>query len=299
LSPHSAPLRGWVGGLKINSVEKIIDKEKLGLMEEAYNLMERRSNFAFIGEQIRLTKEPVSPPSEYSHLIEVKLAKEGGVFSYYEGKPYPRKGFPMAETVEKIDNIKKVIWTVLSVFLRSKIIVAISFIFFRKNLFNSYWELLKQADRSLTYHILAPHWYSKSVREVYRALSAIKEEPILIQLVCMFLEFDDSYRYRFQDIVGELNKENLLKNPFKEITRLVALLKDREGTPEGDQRMKKMWGDFEILLFILFFSRTVRGKIIGFFSELNPENIKMDDGDMYYVNLKKGGYNWGRNGVIK
>lgn len=269
---------------------KQITDEQFKEYDYALSLAQSRGNIDFILSKIRsLQQNNSSEVTDLWHLTDVKLPAGGGILSYYEGHPYPKKGFPIAETVEKIGNIKKTLWIIASSFSQNKFILVVSVLFFRKNLWDMIWSFLKQSDIALAYHLLLPERYCSCVQEVYRAFDP--EDSLVRNLVSMILEFDDAYRYRFQDVVGELNKDNLALNPFKEISRLLLLLAERE--TYYDHRLKKMWEKAEKLLFILFFSRYIREKVIIFFSRLNPENIKLDEGDRYYANLKKDGYNWG------
>ena len=271
-----------------------VTEEKLEEYESALIDTESRQNVNLILDHIRESQEPDLTPSTenvLSHLTGVKLPKEGGILSYFAEHIYPRKGFPTDDVVEKVDTIKKTILGLIYTLSKSKVILAIAVLFFRKDLMIAYNELLLGLCNVIGTKSLKANRHCISVREVYNAFDL--EDGRLRVITTAILEFDDAYRFRFQDVVGELDKKSFEKNPFAELSRLLELLSERE----QDERVRGTWKKLQSVLFILFFSRFIREKVITFFSRLNPENVKMDEGDRYYANLKKDGYRWG--GVIK
>lgn len=256
----------------------------------AVELVEAQKNIDTIISTIRVKETPHSfdmdrPEVKKPLGIEVMLPKTGGILTQVEGKKYPSKGFPYSESVQKVDDVKKTAIALASGFsdFRGKWILAIFVLLFRGRIKKSAQKIISHLYRTVEPHCLKPFFYCKAVREVYQAFD--KADYEVRDIVCMVLEFDDCYRYRFQDVFGELDKAKFKKNPIKEISRILKLLESRE----SDKRLKEMWKMLDKLLFISFFVKEIREKIIDVMFRLNPKNIKMDEADKYHAKFK-GGY---------
>lgn len=276
---------------------KTITDEQFEKYEYALGVTESRENINYILEKIlQLPEQDYSLTKDKSDIWsmnEVKLPKEGGILTYYDEHPYPKKGFPFEKIVDKIDVVKKTIVAVVYSLSKSKIILGITLIFFRKDLISAYNQLLvKLSDLIGQYCVLLPNRYCKSVQAISRAFEPTDEYLRII--TTSILEFDDAYRYRFQDIIGEMDKQNFDKNPYTELSRLLDLVAFRE----SDNRLKETWSRAKKLLFVVSFSKELREKIITFFSKLDIENVKMEQDDLYFAKLKIGGYKWGEHKAL-
>lgn len=105
------------------------------------------------------------------------------------------------------------------------------------------------------------------------------------QLVMMILEFDNAYRYRLQDIIGETNKE-LLKNPRKEIVRLLAIYNSREFTKGAPDKINKLKLLRQFLLL-----PNIKRSFLKTLESIDLEKIKFDDNDRFHVSYWVG-YNF-------
>ena len=220
-----------------------------------------------------------------NYVKEIFLPKEGGIITYFSDAPHPKKGFLFTDTVTKIDDIKKVLKSFLQGFsnTRGKIFLFLIAVFFRKSLEYAFWKLVWNLADTLEWHALKPERYCKAVREVHNAI----EDESLRLVVCMLLEFDDAYRFRFQDAFGEMDKPRFAANPLHEVDRVFELLQKREIDP----RLQQHWKAVRRLLFFLFWFKKPRQIIIDFCSRIEPANIAMDEADRYFATAK-GEYTW-------
>ena len=243
--------------------------------------------FAFILANIRAKKNPDNiVPNDKAHwkaFKEVVLPKEGGIYTHYWDDKYPQKGFPFNETVEKVNDIKKMVMALLYGFdkFKGKWLIGIFYLLFRKRILISFTSVLIQMDRMLAFHRLNPIRYCPSVREVYQAIPANGNYSRLKNVVCMILEFDDAYRYRFQYTLGQINKDDFKKNPYAELSR--ALVKMQES--EIDERLRKMWKMLEKFLWLSFFFKVFRQGIINIIGQMDLEKVKLDEADRYYAKM--------------
>jgi hypothetical protein len=101
-------------------------------------------------------------------------------------------------------------------------------------------------------------------------------------IIATFIENDNAYRFRYQDVVSETTKDTLLKNPYKEWKRLLDLFIEREMRGKDS----KITGYFKNILRILrILSLTPKFKRIykAAINNANLDNIKFDEDDKYWV----------------
>ncbi len=240
----------------------------------------------FILKNIRILENAttVHPNSRarIDRIVEVKLSKDGGIYSYFENQPYPAKGFPYYDTVHRIDAIKKVFLGLLYGFhtFHGKTLLALFFLIFRTRITQSLHKLTEGMWVTLKPHRLKPLYYCNAVKELYQAFD--EKDEMIRDLICMTLEFDDAYRFRFQYALGELDKEKFAKNQYKELDRVAGLLEARE-------KEKKLIGYWKLLrkfLFFGFFFKKFRIGIVKVLARVDPARIKMDEGDEYYAKTR-------------
>ena len=106
----------------------------------------------------------------------------------------------------------------------------------------------------------------------------------LIFCFAMFLQFSTSYRARFQDIFGMLNKDNFIKSPIKELWRLRKIVLKREHAIKNR---------LNLLFWMIILGVILKRKIIKeFISELDIERVKLDEADFYFC-LRRSSYDFG------
>lgn len=225
-------------------------------------------------------------------LLKVDFPNVGGVYSWMAGNIYPYEGFPLGELVERIDLLKKISRSLLSGIFhtfknksRFRLIFLLPILFFLPDLFR---VAVYTYQRILERFKLKPLRYSRTARELIRAFSkdyakeTEKEKDLRLKIgdcVCMLLEFDNAYRFRFQDIIPELDKEALKKNTIKEILRLLDLMSSRETT----QTIKDTWTLIRLAIkWYLRFDKKVQSIIRNVFLELDLKRLNLSQGDRYF-----------------
>ncbi len=129
------------------------------------------------------------------------------------------------------------------------------------------------------------NFYGQPVRELYRVL-----DGKLRDIICAVLEYDTAYRYRFQDIVGELNKENFKKSPFKEIERLADIARGRECQEHDDKQvlgLLKLIKFVPVFIWYLRINRKLLKKIQEVVEKLDINEVKLSVEDTYWTNQYK------------
>lgn len=244
-------------------------------------------NQHLMGQVIREMKEipelPSEVPTDVHALTKVELPDTGGVLTYMEGYEYPYKGFPFHEFVDKIDTLKKLSRGILSSFyhsLKKRNKLQIALLAISPWLFN---DLLRGAiyafHRVITRFKIKEFRYSTAVREVYRVIGGSELKEHIRDILCMTLENDNAYRFRFQDIVPEIDKESLKRNCTKELMRILDLMQSRE----KKQDVKDTWTLVKTFLpMYLFVNPQVRKEIISIVTAMDMEKIELSVGDQFF-----------------
>src|SRR3990167_919928 len=248
-----------------------------------------------VAEMKEIPVLPSEEPKDVSPLQRVEFPKDGGVLTYMEGQEYPYKGFPLDTIVDKIDLFKKFTRNALSGFYHSLkhknrlwllTLIPAAWMFksvIRAVIYTFYRIMERTRIKSIR--------YSDSMRELYRAFSKENSE-LRLQLrdmICMILEFDNAYRFRFQDISAEIDKDRLQKKPVKELLRLFEIAQSRE----KDQYLKDTWTLFKLLIRIYFrLDKEMLFIVQDVLLDLDVEKTKLDEGDKSYC-IPRSDYNFG------
>lgn len=228
---------------------KQISQEELIAQQEAM-----LNNMNLMNQIVGMMKEiPILPseqPKDVSPLNRVEFPEKGGVLTYMDGHDQPYKGFPFYDFVDKIDVIKKVSRAMLSGLYHSlkgkpKIfyVAFIPLVFIAKNIFVAVVYVFAKLVKRV---LVKSNIYCDAVRELHRVFTQerYREDEktrelrlMLRDVVCMILEFDNAYRYRFQDILAEINQTKVKTHTVQELSRLLTLMSEREITED----IKNTW----------------------------------------------------------
>lgn len=256
-------------------------------------------------------------------LESVTTPPEGGTFMKYFGCSYLAKGFPANEVVEAMGLAKALISLLPREILARSIVLSsallILFLFAKKRFYyyaNVYIEMIY--ERTVRKLGMQVERYNQFAKELARSTElAIKREvpefekpltyvspaeastdkglrlPVLIAklsgFICFFLEHDNAYRFRVQDALGCLNKENVKKSIIGEVRRLFGILKSRENSQYG---IREKWERLEKLIVpFLYVSRTARRIARNTLLEIDIDKIKLDEDDWYFC-LRRRAYNF-------
>jgi len=226
------------------------------------------------------------PTIDRAKIIEkVEYPESGGIFVYFKGYTLPLRGITTPEALASVDIVKKVLLMWVKV-MGSKplryfvpfVLILPSFIF-KKIAQNWIKEFTALGHPLLKFYYRKPERNSEPVREIYRVgMKFAGEEFIyqeLVRMICLILETDFQYRFRLQDILSELNKENLNKNPAKELTRLTEILMKRDHA--------RGWREVGFFFKILLVLRPEVKRLVRQFSqEINLEKVKLSKEDLYF-----------------
>jgi hypothetical protein len=254
------------------------------------------------GLPYKILKDVDGPGAGNSAVVDYEeRPTEGGILIHLIGYKYPYDGLPDAESVERFRIVKKIFFYLLTT-IRKKALISLGLIyimprFITKHLFNSIADYFYMLNWWVMYYIvLKPDKYCRSVREIYRALTVVadreKEESmkkligIARDIVCMFIEQDSAYKFRFQDIMAEADVCKLRRGGLgmiREIQRLVAILKRRELFPTYAELK---WGNLQRLIVPMLMVTEIRHYAQAFFKEVDFNKLTPKENDLYFTSMR-------------
>ena len=207
---------------------------------------------------------------------------EGGTLCYMEGMSTPYKGQPDSHFVlYSLDATKRLLK--LSAKFASKHKFATLFLLPTwKTLLSHFNEV---AQVSLRRHNIVIDNYCVSARELVRVGSEVFKTEAVFEafvLIVSFYEFDWAYRLRSQFCLSLINKAAFNNNPYKELQRVWAEMKRREGDTSVYEKYI-IFGKFLWLAKIPFISKWLK----KFVNELNMSRIAFDEDDKIWASFNK------------
>lgn len=206
--------------------------------------------------------------------------KEGGIYIKYQGNLYPEAGIKYPSGGYAVALIKKILLILLTAATSFSINKTASHIA----------ELcLILMDR----HFMLKRFYipvTKGVRQLsYLTLYGIGINKwacsIISKTACHFVQFDDQYRGRVQDIFTMTTKERLMNSPRRELLNLHYLYKRREHADD-----QKLGSIFKILAYLMYWPKFKRS-FIRAVKLTDITLLQFKPGDIYHV-LVKGKYDF-------
>lgn len=236
---------------------------------------------------------------KWNFIIKEAVKMPQGVYLWYVGVPYPRRVYYdktndinfALRVLDALGMVKKFLFSLM--FLKDIVFPrTLNIKKYQAFLYHVYWQI----HWILAEFYIKKEEYSVPVREVgifvKRFLFYLGFNEDLAghyaDVVMMVLEFDNAYRYRLQDIVGETSKE-LLKNR-KEIIRLKEIYLKRELQQQdvldfgARGKIARVFAFFSYALWIPKFRRAFDFALEG----IDLEKIKLDINDRYHTSFWRG-----------
>jgi hypothetical protein len=241
-------------------------------------------------KEIPVLPSSIPPEDDRFVLTKVEMPNEGGVLTYMDKFLMPYEGFPYQDFVNSLDIVKKIIKGTLSGFYHSfrgwSFFKVIPMIVVARNLI---YVGTYTFGRLIERHRIKPFRYSTAIRELHRAFTFPSGKSVELRLmirdvICMLLEFDNAYRFRAQDLLVEIDKSKLKKNPIKELKRVADIAIGRE----REQQVKDTWKLIKMFCsYYLRFDRQLRSMIVEVLLELNYEQFKLKPADIQFCTPRK------------
>ena len=228
-----------------------------------------------IKNQTDIEKETGQP----AHIIEKVYLKDGALTTDIVGHEYPVRFYTPTNIVDLVDIYKKII----SLSIKNGL-GGITFLYLNRKAISEWMQHVSMEQRLL----LKDENWSQVVREIRRVLKGRIDDNFLDTL-SLILQTDMAYCYRAQDIFGELDKEEFLKNPTKEIKRLMEIFTERD---TGANNVRSAITKLLPFLWLLRFFPKIIKTLKEIVREIDLNEVKFDECDRYWVAINKS-YKWG------
>ena len=286
-------------------------KYTYGILEPPPVLFQTSNNKERISPRVK-GESNLSPSDLKAKIVERVEYSNNGIFAYYAGHLHPAKGFPYPDILYKLNAVKRTILSLMKVAVSFPAIVFIAPLLLSKRFIAKSIEYL---GIEYAYAYLEPIFFKeeflcKSAKAIkYALVKAVKKiiKPKywttafqLVEVIVAIIEFDNSYRFRFQDIAAEINKAFFAKNPSREIARLFKIAGDREKRTNQltyeEQDKPGMIRKYEMMVkfvkVLLFVKPDLKRIVQEFIKHLDLEMASLDVDDVYWC-LYRSDYNYG------
>jgi len=210
-----------------------------------------------------------------------------GQWVYFTELLYPRKGFPFPEVLFAVNIVKRFTNSILQSVIYPWLglswlgFIILPWFIKKRIIFNLLWRYSELVNLVLKPYSLKESYRMGVAKELDNwVTSFIKNlgfESSLGFAFSMFIEYDSAYTLRFQDIMSEVNKENLLKNPSKELGRLIEIFAERESRSHLKKKLSTIvWG-----LRILFYIPRIRKAFIKATANIDFSKLSLSEADRY------------------
>ncbi len=244
-------------------------------------------------------QEKLNRPNQTGEQFDrIEYPEEGGIYRHYFNRAYPAKGHPFKEAVDGIQMCKKLIvptarfmkrhWALAGFFMVMPGFIKDRYVM---SLMDTYLE--PAVDGGIRPYQLEDKRYCKAAREINRAgRVAIAKQPerwrryylMILEFAVALIEWDNAYRFRIQDVLGELDKDAFDRDPAGELGRLIQLESQRERAWYDDRDRAHMVG--AALRMAMRFNRHVERLARAFVREVELSKVRLDEADEYYCYMR-------------
>lgn len=252
---------------------------------------------AFEGEHV-IPAAILAKGTQFPYYDRTDYPKSGGIFVYYVGMPYPKKGFPYPEAVHANDVLKRISLTMIKPIMQKEMrfpVILTALLPWRykvKIIETGLNNFNRVAEWLLNGHYLKPDKYSSVCRSIKNIIQTFLMKLGISESVSEFfaktiqtiIEYDDAYRYRIEDIMTEASYSQLCKDPRSEVNRLRNILNKRERT----HAINTLDSVANFLSKALLHPKIKKAFIAAFYGLSDDEFISMrlDNADRYHVLLR-------------
>lgn len=213
----------------------------------------------------------------------LRVNYDRGIFAYYEGAEFPQKGVTDVEVMKAVNIVKAIVAGILSL---------------RPNLVSVLTAFNRIGNKVIEQYLLKDEYRTAGTLELGRVIydfvfSLTSNSVIALHFSRIFshlIEYDNAYRLRVLDLGTETSKEKLLKNPRKELKRLVKVMSEREIFLGEDvtRKFRAMVNILSLLLYIPKYRKAFKYAI----HMADWEKMTFDNTDKYWAYLRTD-YNFG------
>ncbi len=249
---------------------------------------------AFEGEHVVGTS--ILGQGQKFHIFErVDYPESGGIYVYYRGLPYPKKGFPYPEAIWMNDILKKNLRLIIDlVGQKAMVLPAIGLMLTPWKYKMAMLDNFIRGMASISQWLMSGHYLKEErlspiarelrhfISEFLREIGVSKEYAEMAGKVgSAIIDYDDAYRLRLEDICSEASQMGLIMRPRGELLRLASIVQDRE-TSHAKQTFKSISKAISVVMLLPKIRKAFKKAIYS----VDFEKMKLDEADRYHVLLR-------------
>ena len=213
------------------------------------------------------------------HITGIEVDKTGSVWTYISGHKEPVRCFADHDTVVTTAIYKRLLPLIASNLSKMgycRAFITLLAMKFNFNILPEWFDVIFNNTECR----LRDEYYCTPVKEIRRVLNGRINE-MLLDGGTLLIEADSVYRYRFQDFISELNKDNLKGyfSTIKEISRILGIWITREDVPVRQSKFSKIK---KLAVLALIVNPQFVKTLSECLKELDLEKIRMNASDKYW-----------------
>lgn len=227
-------------------------------------------------------------PTNVFMVKTIEYTKDKGTLLHYYDLPYPQKGFPYPEVIWAMNGVKKHILGHIRVLSGARYVLWPFLLVGRKRQISFITSVLEsiahEGDYLFDRFYIRPELYcpaaTVTAEWAYQFLVnlGISQELSgrIAQIVAMIMEYDNAYRYRWQDVVEVTSTELLKENPRREVLKMLDAIIKREPSWINHEKFNALGWVLSLILLVPSIKRAFKSSVP------NVELIKPDEADKYH-----------------
>ena len=219
-----------------------------------------------VGNEETIKSAVVGAPTDTLFIVGFRELM-GGCLTFLHEHPYPMRFVFQTDKIVTLTQVKRLIPTLVNTVRHSPIL---SVLYLWRN-WTHFIDFIHHAMRDV---FADPKFYNQPVREFYKSIVC---QDKIRDILCAVIEYDSAYRYRFQDMMCEIDREALNKTFIGEIRRLIRVYTERD---THNFIKNKIGRALPIILAVAWWYRKDIQKFIG---STDIKNIKPSVEDEYWM----------------
>lgn len=234
--------------------------------------------------------------AEQQQVSEVEnIIINNGVWVWLKGAAYPQWGMVTPEMLRSMNVAKRLFMEMVRVATSPVLIPLYMYLAVSRNRMKFINKVLRMYADTIykemsDYVLLEKHqpdfskeleWFVFFFAKQIGVEVRISEQ--LAEVLSTLIQGDNAYRYRVMDFFQGMNKENMIKNPRKEIGKLINMICSREKDPVVRKKFMLVGMMFQGVLLI----PSIKKALILSVEKTNINKLKFNEIDLYWALLYK------------
>ena len=250
-------------------------------LEEGYRKWKFHEKVENLYYSIILPQAKHEVPEEKRTYVE-RVELTNGMWTFYKGLSFPYAGCAETRIVQRIDEMKKnamaLFWGLKKI-LENRVMGFLFLLVFRKQIETMLEAFVQCLHENIVNVRARQERYCRCVKETRRAMVECDFSEKIVDIVCMTLEFDSAYRFRYQ---WAMERMDFTKEPLEELRKVLLEGEKRD----HEENMKAKWRTARKFLIFVKFSKGMREKLKMFFQAIDKENVIMFLEDEYHADWR-------------